>query len=78
MAFGRAGRMSGTDVTSYGVYAAARELRYDDDLGRDIATRYIDLGDDLRDHQAEWAVLERWLQGISPGSAYFRQPDRAS
>jgi hypothetical protein len=78
VAFGRAGRMSGTDITSYGVYAAARELRYDDGLSRDIATLHIDLAADHRDHQAERPVLERWLTGISPGSAYFRQPDRAS
>jgi hypothetical protein len=72
VAFGRAGRQSGTDITSYGVYEAAHELLYDDSLGRDVAILHIDLAADLRDHQAERPVLESWLRGTRPGSAYYQ------
>lgn len=74
VAFGHAGRQSGTDITSYGVYEAAHELLYGDDLGRDVSMLHIDLDADLRDHRSERPILERWLAGTHPGSAYF-QPD---
>lgn len=74
VAFGRAGRQSGMDIASYGVYEAAHELLYDDDLVRDVSILHIDLEADLRDHQSERPILERWLRGTHPGSAYF-QPD---
>lgn len=73
--FGRAGRMSGTDIVSYGVYEAAHELLYDDDLARDISILYVDLDADLRDHQTERPILERWLRGTHPSSARFQPPD---
>ncbi|MGH3771889.1 MAG: hypothetical protein ACRDRW_10905 [Pseudonocardiaceae bacterium] len=38
LVFGRAGRMS-SDVSSYGVYAAAREVRFNDMLGRPPITQ---------------------------------------
>jgi hypothetical protein len=72
VAFGRAGRQSGTDIASYGVYEAAHELLYDDDLGWDVSILHIDLDTDPRDHQPERPILERWLRGTHPGSAYFQ------
>ncbi|MFJ7242129.1 hypothetical protein ACIQWB_34055 [Streptomyces olivaceus] len=41
LAFGRAGRMSVHDITSYGVYRAAREVRFDYGTGQQVTTLYV-------------------------------------
>lgn len=72
--FGRAARMSVTDVNSYGVVEASRENRWNEDLVRDEVTLHLKHGSDLRDHPSEKPILERWVQGCRPGSAYYEGP----
>jgi hypothetical protein len=72
--FGRAGRMSISDISSYGVYEAARESRYDRNLNRDVRTLHINFAADFRNHDEEGPILERWLRGCDPRSAYFERP----
>lgn len=71
-AFGRAGRMSTVDVTGFGVYEAVDEFRWDEDEFRDIRTLHLAL-DSPADKQIDdqRALLTRWVQGVSPRSAYF-------
>ncbi|GGV29913.1 hypothetical protein GCM10010182_61170 [Actinomadura cremea] len=74
IAFGRAGRMSSYDITSYGVYEAARETRHVPGGKGRLVTLYI-RSRDLRDHDAhvEAPILERWIKGCHPDSAYFER-----
>ena len=46
-----------------------------DHLVRDVSFLHVDLNADLRDHQSGRPILERWLRGTHPGSAYFQLPD---
>ncbi|MGB3443210.1 MAG: hypothetical protein WBA97_31095 [Actinophytocola sp.] len=71
LAFGRAGRMSSVDIRSYGVMAAARELRYDDSRGGDVHTLYV-TGNNLDRGPDERQALQRWLAGVNPDSSHFR------
>ncbi|WP_333744056.1 hypothetical protein [Streptomyces ardesiacus] len=73
--FGRAGRMSVHDITSYGVYRAAREVRFDYDTGRQVATLYI-TGLALDRQAGEDKHFSRWTQGVQPDSAYYGDPVR--
>lgn len=68
--FGRAARMSGYDVNHYGVTEAAREARWKQHRG-DVVTLYLKAGSHLRDHPNEKPILERWVRGCNPKSAYF-------
>lgn len=68
MVFGRAGRMSGFDISQYGVYEAARQVRFQ---GRDVHILLVDFEADARDHRTERPILERWLSGCDPTSAHF-------
>ena len=72
LAFGRAGRMSSGDITSYGVYAAARELRYEEHRG-DITTLHV-TGTNLDRKPGEAAALQRWVAGVDPKSSHFQPP----
>ncbi|SEG94152.1 Exonuclease [Thermomonospora echinospora] len=69
--FGRAARMSAYDINSYGVYEAAHDTFVDQSLNRNVATLHLKAGTDLRDHDTERPILERWIQGCHPQSAYY-------
>lgn len=69
--FGRAARMSAYDISTYDVSEAAREQRYDEFLHRDVVTLYLKAGSELRDHPNERPILERWVRGCHPNSAYY-------
>jgi hypothetical protein len=71
--FGRAARMS-DEVSTYGVYEAAREVRYTEHLRRDTRTLLVNFDADIRDHETERPHLERWVQGCSPRYASFAPP----
>jgi hypothetical protein len=72
--FGRAGRMGSPDITGYGVYEAAAEVRYHPGLDRDIHTLHVNLHREIRDHGSERRLFERWIRGTSPASAHFQPP----
>ncbi|WP_030457155.1 hypothetical protein [Herbidospora cretacea] len=40
--FGLAGRMSSFDISGYGVYEAARQVRFDKRLDRDVHTLLVE------------------------------------
>lgn len=72
LVFGRAARMS-YDVSSYGVFEAAREVRWDDSRGRDIATLYINSsGEGLDRADDETKAFRRWMRGCDPESSHFK------
>ncbi len=79
-AFGRSGRMALTgDITSYGVYEAAHEVRWDEDLSRDVRTLHVVTDTSLRertDADGERDLLSRWARGTYARSAYFHPPKR--
>lgn len=73
--FGRSGRMSSYDIRGYGVFPAARECRYDEELMGDLVTLYIDQSDgslDRRDNEAD--VFQRWMRGCRRDSSHFHPP----
>ncbi|WP_103349785.1 hypothetical protein [Amycolatopsis sp. CA-128772] len=74
LAFGRAGRMSSVDIRGYGVFAAAREIRFDERLG-DVITLHL-TGENLDRKPDEAKALTRWLAGVTPESSHFAPPDR--
>jgi hypothetical protein len=75
-AFGRAGRMaSAGDITSYGVYEADHEVRWDEDQGRDVRTLHVATDTSLREHADDQDLLMRWVRGTSPRSAYYQPPE---
>jgi hypothetical protein len=74
LVFSRAGRMSGHDITAHGVYEAAREIRYDTKLDRDITTLYVNLRDQFeRGADDEIEIFTRWVRGCGEGP-YFHPP----
>jgi hypothetical protein len=74
-AFGRAGRMAPTgDITSYGVYEAAHEVRWDEGQVRDVRTLHVATDTSLREHADDKDLLTRWLRGTAPQSAYYQPP----
>ncbi|MGW0604091.1 hypothetical protein [Streptomyces sp. NPDC002640] len=75
LVFGRAGRMSVHDITSYGVYRAAREIRFDDDTGRQVTSLYV-TGRKLDRETGEEKHFTRWTRGVKPDSAHFEDPAR--
>ena len=76
LAFGRAGRMS-TEVGSYGVFAAVREVQFCDRHGVDEAVLLCS-GDRLDRKDNEVEMLHRFVQGVSQrrGSAHWHPPAR--
>jgi hypothetical protein len=72
--FGRAGRMS-YDISGYGVYEAAWEVRFDPRQGKDVRTLHIgphvfppwDQGPNV----GETADFLRWVEGCNPGSSQY-------
>jgi hypothetical protein len=83
--FARAGRMSCYDITSYGVYEAAHERRFDQRMSSDVITLYVRFAGDvhMRDEKGwlptgepEQQVLQRWVRGCDPASSYFEGPER--
>ncbi|MET8145662.1 hypothetical protein ABZU32_35625 [Sphaerisporangium sp. NPDC005288] len=77
LVFGRAGRMSSHDISSYGVYEAARETRYDEHRRGDVTTLHVNVAADSLDRrQGEKKVFARWLQGVESESAHFEPPHR--
>ncbi|SCE62653.1 hypothetical protein [Streptomyces sp. OspMP-M43] len=75
LVFGRAGRMSSYDITGYGVYQAAREVRFDHDTGRQVTTLYV-TGRALDREPGEDKPFARWTRGVNPDSAYYEDPVR--
>lgn len=73
-AFGRAGRMaSAGDVTSFGVYEAAREVRCDEASGREVCILHVARDAGLREeHDDDGGMLHRWVNGCDPQSSYFQ------
>ncbi|MFL5913719.1 MAG: hypothetical protein ACJ768_24545 [Gaiellaceae bacterium] len=72
LAFGRAARVS-TAVSGYGVYAAARKVKFSDAKGADEVFLYL-IGETLDRRPDENAYLTRWVRGVKPGRAGWR-PD---
>lgn len=75
LVFGRAGRMS-LDVSGYGVYEAAHELRADERLGRDVQTLYVLRGQSLDRRPDEADAFARWVAGCDPASSHWSPPGR--
>ncbi|WP_405149104.1 hypothetical protein OG589_13450 [Sphaerisporangium sp. NBC_01403] len=75
LVFGRAGRMSGYDISGYGVYEAAREVRYDERSQREVHTLYV-AGESLDRRDGEAKVFNRWVRGCDPESSQFEPPRR--
>ncbi|MEU2718227.1 hypothetical protein [Streptomyces sp. NPDC007205] len=72
--FGRAGRMSVHDVSGYGVYEAAREVRFDlSESDEEIITLYVS-GHALDRRPGEEEIFARWAGGVRLGSAYYEPP----
>lgn len=71
LAFGRAGRMA-ADISSYGVYPAAQDIRFDRWTGSDVVVLLIGPEPSLGRQNDEPALLQRWVQGCHPSSAHFR------
>jgi hypothetical protein len=72
LVFGRAGRMSSIDISSYGVFPAARECRYLEGRG-DVVTLYTGRDRvDRRDDEAQ--AFDRWLAGTSRRSSHYQPP----
>jgi hypothetical protein len=71
LVFGRAGRMSSGDISSYGVFAAARELRFDERLRRDVVALHI-TGSNLDRQDDEAEAFRRWIAGTSLASSHYR------
>jgi hypothetical protein len=76
LVFGRAGRMSNVDISSYGVHPAARECRYLQ--GGDVVTLYVGTGGNLDRREDEAQAFGRWLAGTSLTSSHYQPPDRPS
>jgi len=76
-AFGRAGRMAPAgDITSYGVYEAACDIRWDQDEARDIRTLLVAMDTSQREVVDGQDLIARWARGTSPRSSYFQPPPR--
>lgn len=73
LVFGRAGRMSGGDISGYGVYEAAAEVRFNG--RRDVTTLHVKLDQPTSLDRAggEAEVFARWVAGCDPSSAYFQR-----
>ncbi|MFC9955214.1 hypothetical protein ACFVIN_33165 [Streptomyces prasinus] len=72
--FGRAGRMSMHDISGYGVYTAAREVRFDPAESDDeITTLYLS-GRPLDRRPGEKEIFARWARGVQLKSAYYEPP----
>ncbi|MFE2540996.1 hypothetical protein [Actinacidiphila glaucinigra] len=67
--YGRAARMS-PDVRGYGIYHAAREERVDWDAERRVITLHV-TGRFLDRQAGEADILQEWIRGVVPKSAYF-------
>ncbi|MEU6412657.1 hypothetical protein [Microbispora sp. NPDC046933] len=74
LVFGRAGRMSTRDISSYGVFAAVREVRYNHDLKREVITLLVS-GTAFDREEDEAEAFVRWLEGCRPESADFEPGD---
>lgn len=75
LVFGRAGRMSRHDISGYGVYAAAREVRYDPaESDEEITTLYVS-GRPLDRQLGENEIFGRWTRGVQLKSAYYQPPE---
>jgi hypothetical protein len=66
--------MAGVDVTSYGVYEAAAEIRWDQDEARDIRTLLVATDTSQREVVDGQDLIARWVRGTSPRSSYFQPP----
>jgi hypothetical protein len=72
--FGRAGRMSAHDISGYGVYEAAREVRFDpSESDEQIITLYVS-GHALDLRPGEDEIFARWAGRVRLGSAYYETP----
>ena len=76
LVFGRAGRMSVYDISSYGVYRAAREERFDYDSEQQVTTLYV-TGRALDREAGEDKHFARWAGGVRPDSAHYEDPGQA-
>ncbi|MFB4273054.1 hypothetical protein [Nonomuraea sp. GTA35] len=72
LVFGRAGRMSIAEISGYGVYEAAQELRFDRRLRRDVHTLHVLDGDSLDRHTDEAVAFTRWVAGCDPKHSHFQ------
>lgn len=74
LVFGRAGRMSGYDISGYGVYEAAREIRYDARRSEDVTTLHVgpNTNPSLGHPSDEADAFHRWIQGCDPDWSSFR------
>ncbi|MFF2226897.1 hypothetical protein ACFVV7_26685 [Streptomyces globisporus] len=76
LVFGRAGRMSVYDITSYGVYTAAREERFDHGSGRQVTTLHV-AGRALDREPGEGKHFVRWARSVESVSAFYEgAPER--
>ncbi|MDW4912625.1 hypothetical protein [Streptomyces californicus] len=76
LVFGRAGRMSVYDITSYGVYTAAREERFDHGTGRQVTTLHV-AGRALDREPGEGKHFVRWARSVESDSAFYEgAPER--
>ncbi|MFD6187455.1 hypothetical protein [Streptomyces goshikiensis] len=75
LVFGRAGRMSIYDISSYGVYRAAREERFDRESEEMITALYV-TGRALDREPGEDKHIARWTRGVQHDSAYYEDPVR--
>ncbi|MEV6925574.1 hypothetical protein AB0M46_13890 [Dactylosporangium sp. NPDC051485] len=75
LAFGRAARMS-AECSAYGVYEAARELKFCEHHQQDELVLLIKKGDSLDRKADEVELLKRFVQGIKerPWSAGWHEP----
>lgn len=72
LVFGRAGRMSGGDISGYGVYEAAAEVRFNG--RRDVTTLHVKSDQPSLDRgEGEAEVFARWVAGCDPTSSYFQR-----
>lgn len=67
---GRAARMA-TGVIGWNIYSAAYDIRWDDQLERDISTLHVDQSTSHRDHDTETPILMRWAKNTSPQSSHW-------
>jgi hypothetical protein len=72
--FGRAGRMSACDISGFGVYEAAREVRFDlSESDEEIITLYV-TGHALDRLPGEDEIFARWAGGVRLESVHYETP----
>jgi hypothetical protein len=71
---GRAARMSIGDITGYGVYEAAQELRFDPRRRRDVSTLHVRTGDVFDRCPDEKEAFTRWVAGCDHTLSHWTPP----